>query len=52
MFSQIRKALVPLVVAVVLFVLGRVGVVATPELEVQVTLVITSILVYFIPNNA
>lgn len=51
MFSQIRKALVPLGVAVVLWVLNLVGVTSTPELEAQVVLVITSVLVYFIPNS-
>lgn len=51
MFSPVRKALVPLFVALVLWVLSLVGVLETPALVEQVTLVITSILVFFIPNE-
>lgn len=50
-FASIRKALVPVVVAGVLWLLAQVGVVETPELAEQVVLVVTAILVYFIPNN-
>lgn len=52
MLAQVRKALVPLGVAAVLYVLGNVlGVVQTTELIDQVTLVVTAVLVYLIPNN-
>lgn len=49
--APIRKALVPVGVAVVMWALARVGVVETPELAEQVVLVVTAVLVYFIPNN-
>lgn len=51
MFSNVRKALVPLGVALTLWVLSLIGVESTPGLEEQVVLVITAILVYFIPNT-
>lgn len=50
--SSIRKALVPVAVALVLWLLSHFGVVETPELVTQVTLMVTAILVYFIPNGA
>lgn len=49
--ASIRKAIVPVAVATALFVLGKIGVAETPALAEQVTLVITAILVYLIPNN-
>lgn len=49
--APVRKAAVPVAVAAALFVLGKVGVVETPALAEQVTLVVTAVLVYFIPNN-
>lgn len=49
--SSIRKALVPVGVAIALWVLSLVGVVETSTLVEQVTLVVTAVLVYFIPNN-
>lgn len=49
--KAIRKALVPVGVAAVLFLLGKVGVVETPELVEQITLVLTAVLVYLIPNE-
>lgn len=49
--SHIRKALVPLVVALVLAGLAYVGVVPTPDLITTVTLIVTSVLVFFIPNE-
>jgi hypothetical protein len=52
MFAQIRKALVPLIVAIVLTGLGAVGVIPTPEVVTTITLIVTSVLVYFIPNEA
>lgn len=50
-FAQIRKAIVPLAVALVLWLLALVGVVETPELVTQVTLVVTAVIVYFVPNS-
>jgi len=50
-FAPVRKAIVPLAVALVLGVLAYFGVVQTPELVTQVTLVVTAVLVYFIPNQ-
>ena len=47
----IRKAIVPVAVAAVITGLGYVGVVETPELREQVVLVVTAVLVYFIPNT-
>lgn len=51
LLSPIRKALVPVVVAIVLTALGKVGVTETPELAEQVVLIVTGVLVYFIPNE-
>jgi len=51
MLASIRKALVPLVVALVMAGLAVVGVLPTPDVVNVVTLVVTSILVYFIPNE-
>lgn len=50
-FSQVRKALVPLAVAGVMWLLAQLGVVETPELVTQVTLVVTAVIVYFVPNS-
>jgi hypothetical protein len=49
--KAIRKAIVPVAVAIVITLLSRVGVVESPELVQQVTLVITGVLVYLIPNE-
>ena len=49
--ASIRKALVPAVVAGVLWLLAQFGVVETPELAEQVVLVVTAVLVYFVPNE-
>lgn len=51
MFAQIRKALVPLFVAAALAGLAAIGVLPTPEVVTTVTLIVTSVLVYFIPND-
>lgn len=51
MFAQIRKALVPLCVALALAGLAAIGVVPTPDVAQTVTLIITAVLVYFIPNE-
>lgn len=49
--ASIRKALVPVAIAGTLWVLSNLGVVETPQLAEQVTLVVTAVLVYLIPNN-
>lgn len=49
--KAIRKAIVPVAVAIVLTLLGKIGVTESPELVEQVTLVLTAVLVYFIPNE-
>lgn len=51
MFAQIRKALVPLFVGLAIAVLAHFGVVPTPDVVQTVTLIITAVLVYFIPNE-
>lgn len=49
--QAIRKALVPLVVAIVLAGLSAIGVLPDPSVVNVVTLIVTSVLVYFIPNS-
>jgi hypothetical protein len=51
MFAQIRKAIVPLAVAAALAGLSIIGVLPTPDVVNVVTLVVTAVLVYFIPND-
>ena len=51
MFAQIRKALVPICVALAITGLSYIGVVPTPDIVSTVTLVVTAVLVYFIPNE-
>lgn len=51
MFAQIRKAIVPLAIAAALAGLAYVGIVPTPDVVQVVTLIVTSVLVYFIPNE-
>lgn len=51
MLATVRKALVPVVVAGVLVLLAKVGIVATPDIKETVTLIVTAVLVYFIPNE-
>lgn len=50
--SPYRKAIVPVVVAVVLFVLNKVGVTGDMSVKEAVTLVATSGLVWLVPNKA
>jgi len=49
--SSIRKAIVPVAIATALWLLAQLGIVQTPELAEQVTLIITAVIVYFVPNN-
>lgn len=51
MLATIRKAIVPVAVAAALAGLAAIGVVPTPDVVQVVTLVITSVLVYLIPNS-
>lgn len=51
MFAQIRKAIVPIAVAVALAGLAAIGVVPTPDIVTTVTLIITAIVVYYVPNE-
>lgn len=51
MFAQIRKAIVPLAVTAALAGLAAIGVLPTPDVVQVVTLIVTSVLVYFIPND-
>lgn len=50
-FSPYRKAIVPVAVAAVLWALNQVGV--TPDMNVKeaATLVVTSLIVFFVPNE-
>jgi hypothetical protein len=48
--SSIRKALVPVAVAIVIWLLQAAGMEITTELQTQIVLVITAIVVYFVPN--
>jgi hypothetical protein len=49
--SSIRKALVPVAVAAVIWLLQQVGLDITNELQAQIVLVITAVIVYFVPNS-
>lgn len=49
--KAIRKAIVPVAIAAALWLLAKIGLTQTPELAEQVTLIITAILVYLIPNE-
>lgn len=49
--QSIRKALVPLCVAIALAGLSAIGVLPDPTVVNTVTLIVTAVLVYFIPNS-
>lgn len=51
LIAPIAKALVPTVVSVILIILGQFGVTPEMTLEQVVTLAVTSVLVYLIPNK-
>lgn len=50
MLATIRKALVPLVVAAVGVGLAHIGILPTPDVLQTVTLIVTAVIVYFVPN--
>jgi len=45
------KALVPLIVSAILTILGGIGLTPEMTLEQAITLALTSIIVYFVPNK-
>lgn len=49
--KTIRKALVAPGVALAIWLLSLIGVTPTPELEVQIGLIVVGILTYLIPNE-
>ena len=49
--STIRKAIVPLIVAGVLALLGNLGITGSMSVEQVVTFVVTAVAVYLVPNK-